>query len=72
MPAKRHTRSTASGPRLDVGAFEPVMRLYLDHMNEKERRRFEVFERAWEALGARSEDPSMRVALAVAYLGSGK
>jgi hypothetical protein len=68
--AKTKTHRTPT-PSIPADLLADVAKLFAEHMAEKERRRFEVFERAWATLDARPVADEMRIALAVAYLGGG-
>ena len=71
MPkAKRVTHRTP--PSFPIEAFEPVARLYVDHLHEKERQRASALYKAWDAIGEHPKAQELRVALAVAYLGGAK
>jgi hypothetical protein len=65
------TKTHRIRPSLDMTTVAEIAKLFTEQQAEKERRRFEVFQRAWACLPGSSDEFELRVALAAAYLGGG-
>jgi hypothetical protein len=68
MATKYKTHRTRP-PTFDLTPVAEVAKLFTEQQAERERRRLEVFQRAWQTVP--DGDIAQRVALAVAYLGGG-
>jgi hypothetical protein len=68
---KRRTpvRTRRVPPSIPAELLADVAKLFAEHVRDQEKRRLDVFERAWASIAEGKLTDSMRVALAVAYLG---